>query len=98
MSAWYIFNTMGFYPVNPASAEYLIGTPYFEHMSIQFPQSNHRLELRANNPQGNVYVAGVTVDDVELDMPVLTHKQLLRSHDINYSLKNTPQSWGANKL
>jgi putative alpha-1,2-mannosidase len=26
MSAWYIFAAMGFYPLNPASAEYVIGS------------------------------------------------------------------------
>ncbi|MGB3076955.1 MAG: glycoside hydrolase family 92 protein, partial [Chitinophagales bacterium] len=27
MSAWYIFSTLGFYPVNPASGEYVFGMP-----------------------------------------------------------------------
>ncbi len=27
MSAWYIFSTLGFYPVNPASGEYVLGKP-----------------------------------------------------------------------
>ncbi|KAI5303583.1 hypothetical protein KEM56_007402 [Ascosphaera pollenicola] len=29
MSSWYIFSAMGFYPVNPASDEYVVGTPFF---------------------------------------------------------------------
>jgi predicted alpha-1,2-mannosidase len=27
MSAWYIFTALGFYPVNPASGDYMIGSP-----------------------------------------------------------------------
>jgi putative alpha-1,2-mannosidase len=27
MSAWYIFTALGFYPVNPASGAYMIGSP-----------------------------------------------------------------------
>ena len=37
MSAWYIFSTLGFYPVNPASGEYVIGAP-------QFPKATLNLE------------------------------------------------------
>jgi len=34
MSAWYIFSTLGFYPVNPASAEYVLGIPQAEKATI----------------------------------------------------------------
>jgi putative alpha-1,2-mannosidase len=26
MSAWYLFSALGFYPVNPASTEYIVGS------------------------------------------------------------------------
>ncbi len=29
MSAWFVFSALGFYPVNPASGVYLIGSPVF---------------------------------------------------------------------
>jgi hypothetical protein len=35
MSAWYIFTTFGFYPVNPASGDYMIGSPLFAKMSLR---------------------------------------------------------------
>ncbi len=34
MSAWYLFTAMGFYPLNPASGEYLIGSPLFSKMTL----------------------------------------------------------------
>jgi predicted alpha-1,2-mannosidase len=36
MSAWYIFSTLGFYPVNPANAEYVLGTPQVKSATIHF--------------------------------------------------------------
>jgi putative alpha-1,2-mannosidase len=30
MSAWYILSTLGFYPVNPASGEFVLGSPQVE--------------------------------------------------------------------
>jgi len=35
MSAWYVFTAMGFYPLNPASGEYMIGSPMYSRMSIR---------------------------------------------------------------
>lgn len=33
MSAWYVFSAMGFYPVNPVSGRYEIGTPLFRNQA-----------------------------------------------------------------
>ena len=49
MSAWYVFSAMGFYPVNPVSGEYEIGTPLFPEIRMHldngedFLQCWHRL-------------------------------------------------------
>ncbi|KAF5347868.1 hypothetical protein D9758_013818 [Tetrapyrgos nigripes] len=37
MSAWYIFSAMGFYPVNPVSGEYVVGSPFFSSLSLHLP-------------------------------------------------------------
>ncbi len=34
MSAWYVFSAMGFYPVNPASGVYVIGSPVVDKATI----------------------------------------------------------------
>src|SRR5690606_25236360 len=39
MSAWYVFSAMGFYPVNPASGIYVLGSPLFEKISIDVGNS-----------------------------------------------------------
>ena len=40
MSAWYIFSALGFYPVNPCSDEYSIGTPLVDHAVIHLPKGH----------------------------------------------------------
>lgn len=35
MSAWYIFSTLGFYPVNPSNASYIIGKPQAKNITVQ---------------------------------------------------------------
>ena len=40
MSAWYIFSSMGFYPVLPGSDEYVIGAPYFREFILILENGN----------------------------------------------------------
>src|SRR5207237_8624757 len=37
MSAWYIFTAMGFYPLNPVSGNYMIGSPLFRKFTLNLP-------------------------------------------------------------
>ncbi len=37
MSAWYIFTTLGFYPVNPANGEFVMGLPQVKKATLHLP-------------------------------------------------------------
>jgi len=41
MSAWYIFNALGFYPVAPGSDHYSIGSPLVNSAKVSFENGNH---------------------------------------------------------
>ncbi|KAL0066690.1 hypothetical protein AAF712_006293 [Marasmius tenuissimus] len=47
-SSWYIFSAMGFYPVDPASGEYVLGSPFFSKMSVHIPRSIAHSALAVN--------------------------------------------------
>lgn len=49
MSAWYIFTTLGFYPVNPAGGEFILGMPQVEHARINLGNGNHFDVIRTPN-------------------------------------------------
>jgi predicted alpha-1,2-mannosidase len=48
MSAWYIFATLGFYPVNPSSGEYVIGKPQVQAATV-YLDNQKPLRIRNNN-------------------------------------------------
>jgi predicted alpha-1,2-mannosidase len=52
MSAWYIFSTLGFYPVNPANGEFVFGVPQVKHVTINL-KNGKRLEITKGNDQHN---------------------------------------------
>ena len=39
MSAWYIFSSLGFYPLTPTDGTYALGIPYFEEIELELPKN-----------------------------------------------------------
>ena len=39
MSAWYIFSSLGFYPLTPTEGTYALGLPYFEEIELVLPKN-----------------------------------------------------------
>ncbi|WP_407528252.1 GH92 family glycosyl hydrolase [Lacibacter sp. MH-610] len=48
MSAWYIFSTLGFYPVNPSTGEYVVGKPQVKHAVVSLSDGK-MLEIKNSN-------------------------------------------------
>jgi predicted alpha-1,2-mannosidase len=44
MSAWYILGALGFYPVDPVSGNYIVGSPLFDHAAVELG-GGKRLEI-----------------------------------------------------
>ena len=50
-SAWYVFSALGFYPVDPASGEYVLGVPLFPEMSLKLENGKTiRIVAKGFNP------------------------------------------------
>ncbi|KAK4505215.1 hypothetical protein PRZ48_003178 [Zasmidium cellare] len=99
MSAWYVFSAVGLYPVNPASDEYVIGSPWFERVSVRLPAGGvggqeHVLVIEAPGAVEKPYVRGVWVDGRKLGMPVLRHSELVGARRVVFEMSSTPTDWG----
>ncbi|MBK5721820.1 glycoside hydrolase family 92 protein [Dysgonomonas sp. Marseille-P4677] len=61
MSSWYIFSSLGFYPVYPFNGVFVFGSPLFDKASISLPQ-NRKFEIEViNNSSDNIYIQSVTL-------------------------------------
>ncbi|RMX77139.1 hypothetical protein D0869_10108 [Hortaea werneckii] len=103
MSAWYVFSALGFYPVNPASDEYIVGAPFFEKVSIRLPAGagsggeggrEHELKITAPGAPTMPFVKSLHVDGKVVDRPVLAHGQIVKARHIAFEMADTPQLWG----
>lgn len=76
LSAWYVFSSMGFYPVDPISGIYELGTPLFTNISI--PQPNGRVfRLTAHDlSHTNQYIGSVKIDGQPYHHSYITWNQI----------------------
>ncbi len=77
MSAWYIFSSLGFYPVTPGSVEYALGSPMVEKAIVHLDNGNSLSIVANNQSKNNVYVKSVTLNGTVLENNVITHNQLI---------------------
>ena len=94
MSAWYIFSALGFYPVNPASAEYMIGSPFFDKATIHYGENEFVIRANNNSAQ-NLYIQSAMLNGSPLNIPVLTHEQIVSGGELIFDMGNTASTWGS---
>lgn len=69
MSAWYMFSSLGFYPVSPGSDEYALGSPVVNNASINLENGKTFTVEAINQSDKNVYVQKVLLNGKQ----ILTH-------------------------
>ncbi len=95
MSAWYIFTALGFYPVNPASGDYMIGSPLFTKMTLRLANGNHFTVDAVNNSTKNVYIQSATLNGKPLTIPVIRYEDILAGASLKLVMGSSPSRWGA---
>ena len=90
MSAWYVFSAMGFYPVNPVSGEYEIGSPLFPEMRLNLGNGKTFTVLAPNVSRENIYIQSVKVNGQPYDKSYITHQQIMDGATIEFELGNQP--------
>lgn len=90
MSAWYIFSSLGFYPVAPASGEYAIGSPLVKSAAIKLENGKTFSVEAKNQSDANVYVQQVTLNGVALKRPSLAHADLMKGGKLVFVMGPQP--------
>lgn len=77
MSAWYVFSALGFYPVNPASGEYVFGSPLVDQAIILLPSgSTFRINVLDNSP-ANKYIQAISLNAKPYTKSFITHHDIM---------------------
>ncbi len=90
MSAWYVFSALGFYPVNPASGIYVIGTPAFPETKIQLGNGRIFTIQAENLSQEAFYIQSAKLNGQPLEHAYLTHDEILQGGTLQLTMGSTP--------
>ncbi|NQD71506.1 glycoside hydrolase family 92 protein [Sphingobacterium shayense] len=89
-SAWYVFSAMGFYPVAPATGEYVLGSPQFKKVTLNLENGNKVVISSNNTDTKNVYIQGLKINGLSYDKNFLRYDELIKGGDLQFDMGAEP--------
>nr|WP_315232328.1 GH92 family glycosyl hydrolase [uncultured Flavobacterium sp.] len=95
-SAWYVFSSLGFYPVTPGVNQYVIGSPLFKKATIHLENGN-TFEIGAkNNSKSNFYIQSASLNGKGYSNSFLNFDDIQKGGKLEFNLGDTPnKDWGS---
>lgn len=100
MSAWYVLAAMGFHPVNPGDNVYILTSPVFSKIQLQWDKKYYggkKLTVIAHqNSKENIYIKSAKLNGKTLERAWVTHKELTDGGTLEFEMSSQPnKQWGA---
>ena len=90
MSAFLAFSAMGFYPVNPASGDYDLGSPIFDRVEIDLP-GGKVFTVSAEGASGKAkYIQAAAINGEALTAPIFSHDQMMAGGELKLTMGDRP--------
>ncbi len=89
-SAWYVFSAMGFYPVTPATDQYVLGAPLFKKITLTLENGKSVVINAAANSAENRYVQSLQMDGKPYSKNWISHSALQKGAVLNFNMLATP--------
>ena len=90
MSAWYVFACMGFYPVSPASGEYVLGAPQAPSVSVDVGGGKTFRVVAKGLSERAKYVKSVSLNGRPLEGFVLRHADIENGGELVFEMSTRP--------
>jgi predicted alpha-1,2-mannosidase len=88
MSAWYLFSALGFYPVDPVSGHYVLGSPAVKQATIHLENGQTFTVKALNQAKQNVYVKQVSLNGKPLTTSYITHQQIMQGGELIFTMSD----------
>ena len=89
-SAWFVFSAMGFYPVAPATDEYVLGAPLFKKITVTLENGNKVVIDAPKNSNENRYVQSIDFNGKTYEKCFFKHSELMKGATINFDMGDKP--------
>lgn len=90
MSAWYVFSSMGIYPANPMSGQYVLGTPLMKRAKINLPNGNSFEITAQNQSPKNIYIKSAKLNGKSFNDVYLSHEDLMYGGKLELEMSSKP--------
>ena len=95
MSSWYIFSSMGFYPVNPSDGVYAIGSPILSKAEIDLGNGRTFIVTVKNPSKSNVYIQSLKLNGKTYNKPYMTQQDIIIGSKLEFVMGAKPnKAWG----
>ncbi len=89
-SAWYVFSAMGFYPVCPASDQYVLGAPLFKKIVLNLENGKQVILDAPQNSSTNKYINSLTLNGTQYTKNWLSHSELMKGTQLHFDMSSQP--------
>ena len=90
MSAWYIFSSLGFYPVYPAGGLYVFGSPLFDKATLHLQGGKTFTVETLNNSPSHPYIQSVTLNGEPYHRSYILHQTILDGGVLRFTMGEQP--------
>ena len=96
MGAWYVFASIGLYPMIPGVGGFSINIPAFENISINLP-NNKILKINKTGPD-NFFIKSLSFNDTSHNSTWINWNKISKGGVLSFEIANNNQSnWGINE-
>ena len=89
-SAWYVFSALGFYPVCPATGEFVVGAPLFKKATLSLENGNTVVINAPENSDRNIYIHSMSVNGEDYTKNYFTNELLQSGATIDITMGCEP--------
>lgn len=90
MSGWYIFSSLGFYPVCPGSGEYVLGIPLFDKATVHLANGKTLVVEAAGNQAHTNFVSEVALNETPHTALAIQHESLMAGGNLKFTMALAP--------
>jgi putative alpha-1,2-mannosidase len=84
MSAWYIFSTLGFYPVNAADGTFVFGSPQVKKATIKV-SNEQQLTIKAKHfSNENIFQESPSLNKEKLKRNFIRYPELMQGGNLRF--------------
>ena len=92
MSAWFLFSSLGFYPVAPGNDQYSLGSPAIKTAVLKL-ENGKILTIEAQNQSDkNVYVQKVLLNGRQINRSYITHAEIMNGGKLTFLMSDKPKA------